>query len=368
MLDDVLWRWLVLKKSERWGLMERPIFNPCFLGQEFGQQIWSPCGLRKSAQSLGHFQKETMWISLITHSWRDVNEGKWIGMVLSPNGPESGLWIDHIRGILNTNLGLVKVVNPIIGVFCWTLLGYIYIYIYISFIHHQFAVLKFIDWVYRGNVMMFIVTLLWLVFWNARIAFGAYLRHMGLLAGRQGRDISKHAVPQENGKNWGAWPTTFWMHQNQDFPRRTSLFSTIFFSLDSTQDAYSLLAILRWLPWIEKVSLKKYGCFSTIFLELGSETRKAVLHPWSESQSPKGRGATYVPRRCQLLDTWPANSGLSGNLKTGYLYRLQTPLVYHRFPIEQLPFIKCGDTRLQTVFRQTQLIYTIIYISYKCLI
>ena len=135
MLDDVLWRWLVLKKSERWGLMERPIFNPCFLGQEFGQQIWSPCGLRKSAQSLGHFQKETMWISLITHSWRDVNEGKWIGMVLSPNGPESGLWIDHIRGILNTNLGLVKVVNPIIGVFCWTLLGYIYIYLHIHIFH-----------------------------------------------------------------------------------------------------------------------------------------------------------------------------------------------------------------------------------------
>ena len=348
------------EKSERWGLMERPIFNPCFLGQEIWPTNLIPMWTQKVSSVPGSFS-EGNHLDKFDHTLmarRQWGEVDWDGFI--PKWP----WVRFVNWShpwnINTNLGLVKVVSPIIGVFCWTLLGYIYIYlyiyIYISFIHHQFAVLKFIDWVYRCNVMMFIVTLLWLVFWNPRIAFGAYLRHMGLLAGRQGRDISKHAVPQENGKNWGAWPTTFWMHQNQDFPRRTSLFSTIFFSLDSTQDAYSLLAILRWLPWIEKVSLKKYGCFSTIFLELGSETRKAVLHPWSESQSPKGRGATYVPRGCQLLDTWPANSGLSGNLKTGYLYRLRTPLVYHRFPIEQLPFIKCGDTRLQTVFRQTQLI------------
>ena len=56
-----------------------------------------------------------------------------------------------------------------------------------SFIHPQFADMKFIDWVYRCNAMMLVVTLLlWLVFWNSPVAFGAYLRTMGLLPGRQG--------------------------------------------------------------------------------------------------------------------------------------------------------------------------------------
>jgi hypothetical protein len=45
------------EKSERWGLMERPIFNPCFLGQEIWPTNLIPMWTQKVSSVPGSFSE-----------------------------------------------------------------------------------------------------------------------------------------------------------------------------------------------------------------------------------------------------------------------------------------------------------------------